>query len=120
MPYISKQAQYEITTGRRAAATAGELNFVLTLVVNSFVRDTGLGYQALNDVVGALEGAKAEFQRRIVAPYEESKMAVNGDVYPSDLTIGVGPEPEHSACGTADCCGQCPSASPGGPSSGCC
>jgi len=31
--------------------------------------------------MGALEGAKLEFYRRVVVPYEEKKMKENGDVY---------------------------------------
>ena len=36
---------------------------------------------SLDDVLGALEGAKLEFVRRVVVPYEERKMKENGDVY---------------------------------------
>ncbi len=35
-----------------------------------------------NAVVGALECAKLELYRRMVAPYENGKIAENGDVYP--------------------------------------
>jgi hypothetical protein len=42
----------------------------------------------VNDVVGALDGAKAEFQRRVVAPYEDKKIRENGDVYPDCLLGG--------------------------------
>jgi hypothetical protein len=38
-------------------------------------------YQSINDVLGALEGAKLEFYRRIAAPYEDTKIQENGDVY---------------------------------------
>ena len=38
-------------------------------------------YQAINDIVGAVEGAKLEFVRRIVNPYEDKKIKENGDVY---------------------------------------
>jgi hypothetical protein len=41
-----------------------------------------LSYQTINDIVGALEGAKLEFYRRVAVPYEESKRRINGDVYP--------------------------------------
>jgi hypothetical protein len=40
-----------------------------------------LSYRILNNAVGAAESAKTEFQRRIVGPYEDSKIAENGDVY---------------------------------------
>ena len=41
----------------------------------------GLRYEHLNAVVGALDSCKAEFQRRVVAPYEDKKAGENGDVY---------------------------------------
>lgn len=31
--------------------------------------------------MGAVEGAKTEFYRRIAVPYEEKKIRENGDVY---------------------------------------
>lgn len=64
---------------------AGDLNYTLTMVIASYVRYRGLSYQTINDAVGALEGAKAEFQRRVVAPYEDTKIATNGDVYDQSL-----------------------------------
>lgn len=65
--------------------TAGELNYEITLKLIKFIRCNGLDYQSINDVIGALEGAKAEFQRRVVAPYEDRKIKVNGDVYPPEF-----------------------------------
>lgn len=61
---------------------AGELNYMLSMVVRGYIHQHGLNYQSINDAVGALEGAKAEFQRRVVAPYEDTKITENGDIYP--------------------------------------
>jgi hypothetical protein len=80
MPYISQDK-------RRFAhidpLTAGELNYAITLLIKqyAFERLEGLNYQTINDVMGALEGAKAEFYRRVVVPYEDAKIEANGDVY---------------------------------------
>ena len=63
-------------------STAGDLNYILTTKCLEYMQAKGLNYQTINDVVGALIGAKDEFQRRIVNPYEDSKIAANGDVYP--------------------------------------
>jgi hypothetical protein len=46
-----------------------------------YVRSQPKGYQTFNDALGALEGAKQEFYRRVVVPYEEQKRFENGDVY---------------------------------------
>ena len=77
MPYIP--------TEKRAHAlvhpdSSGELNFALTTLVHHYLHGHGLSYTTLNDIVGALECCKAEFQRRVVAPYEGRKIVENGDV----------------------------------------
>ena len=64
---------------------AGELNFAFTWAIGYYLESQGLCYQTINDIVGALEGAKAEFQRRVVAPYEDRKRIENGDVYDEDI-----------------------------------
>lgn len=78
MPYIK---QKDRTRAAHSPETAGELNFQITQAIQDYVHRNGKSYQTINDVVGALEGAKAEFQRRVVAPYEDTKIATNGDVY---------------------------------------
>jgi hypothetical protein len=60
---------------------SGELNYALTMLCKDYINDKGLSYQTLNDIMGALEGCKQEFYRRVVAPYEDKKIAENGDVY---------------------------------------
>jgi hypothetical protein len=80
MPYIT-QASRELVLQHDKPRTPGELNFVLSLLVWEYFKHNGKNYQAINDVVGALEGAKLEFYRRVAAPYEDSKIKENGDVY---------------------------------------
>lgn len=86
MPYIKQFDRERLSPLAKAIdeasiGTAGELNYVFTLLAHKFFAQSK-NYQAINDVVGALEGAKAEFQRRVVAPYEDKKIAENGDVTP--------------------------------------
>jgi hypothetical protein len=88
MPYIDKKDRKKFEEGLKtlpSATTAGELNYLLTCVCQQFVNDKKFCYQTLNDVVGALEGCKIEFYRRIVAPYEGVKIASNGDVFTPSL-----------------------------------
>lgn len=59
---------------------AGELNYVITSIIHGYFEQNGGRYQQANDIIGALEGAKLEFYRKIVAPYEETKIKENGDV----------------------------------------
>ena len=63
---------------------AGELNYMLTMVIQDYLgAPESLTYMKINDIMGALEGAKLEFYRRIAVPYENTKLSVNGDVYSS-------------------------------------
>lgn len=78
MPYIKKALR---KGALMAPLDPGELNYAITMMVQGYVKEKKLCYQTINDVVGALEGAKAEFQRRVVVPYEKAKCANNGDVY---------------------------------------
>ena len=80
MPYI--------TAGRRialseldSAKSSGELNYLITRLLIDYCREKGVSYQTINDALGALEGAKLEFYRRVAGPYEDTKIYQNGDVY---------------------------------------
>lgn len=86
MPYINKERRTEFKVIGESGhnpntETPGELNYELTLKCLKYIRVKGLSYQTINDIVGALEGAKLEFYRRVAAPYEDKKIAENGDVY---------------------------------------
>jgi hypothetical protein len=88
MPYISKYDRPEIDSGKKDPQTAGELNYKLTTIIIDYLEQYGVSYKAINDVLGALEGAKLEFYRRVAVPYEDAKIAVNTDVYPLSITGG--------------------------------
>lgn len=81
MPYIAKKDRKRLEKITEFPATAGELNYLLTTMIAQYTKRKGLSYQTINDVVGALEGAKLEYYRRIAGPYEEKKVKENGDVY---------------------------------------
>ena len=85
MPYIEKKRRenliyWLLDRGGTPPKTAGELNFVLTYIVHEHLKANGTSYQVMNDILGAFEGAKLEFYRRKVAPYEDVKIAENGDI----------------------------------------
>lgn len=82
MPYIPEWNRDALRPDPvRTAATPGELNFQFTELARRYVEEHGRSYGIINDVMGALEGAKLEFYRRVAAPYEQQKMLENGDVY---------------------------------------
>ena len=76
MPYIKQEDRSEYLS----PSTAGELNYCITKLLVSYWIEKG-NYQGINDILGALEGAKMEFYRRVAVPYEDKKIFENGDVY---------------------------------------
>ena len=80
MPYIKQERRKELADND-LPENAGELNYAITMLVKKYVNWFGDSYQTYNDVLGALEGAKLEFYRRVVEKYEDKKIEKNGDVY---------------------------------------
>lgn len=78
MPYIAKEERDRALDMPR---TPGELTYAITMLLTGYVRRKGLTYTQLNDCMGALSGADAEFKRRVVVPFEDLKKHQNGDVY---------------------------------------
>jgi len=81
MPYITKERRESLVDDEAMAQCAGELNFLITQEIHYYIMHKKLSYQTINDILGALEGAKLEFYRRVAVPYEEKKREANGDVY---------------------------------------
>ena len=91
MPYISPEGRdkYHSLVFRIRLTEidqAGDLNYLITIMVDHYLDHYGLNYASLNRVIGVLECAKLELYRRIAAPYEDSKISTNGDVF----TINTG------------------------------
>lgn len=88
MPYVNEHDRNQVAWVD-TADTPGQLNYVITRCLIDYVNGRGLSYQTINDVLGALEGAKQEFYRRVAVPYEHEKILENGDVsvYPSTMTM---------------------------------
>jgi hypothetical protein len=88
MPYITQERRKAILAGAKPQ-DPGELNFAITVLVDVYLEDKGgIRYAHLNEVVGAIDCAKLELYRRVAAPYEDEKIAENGDVYRSNKKSG--------------------------------
>lgn len=87
MPYLTPENRYALAF--RPPESSGELNFIFTSIIDTYLTNEGLRYETINDVLGALEGAKLEFYRRVAVPYESSKITQNGDVYTVDIATGL-------------------------------
>ena len=81
MPYVKQEDRKLLDQGAKPNS-AGELNYMITRLLDDYIsRKGGVRYARLNEVVGVLECAKLEIYRRIAGPYEDEKIAENGDVY---------------------------------------
>jgi len=84
MPYITQNDRYKFDVALIALPrieTAGELNYLITQLARKYILDHGLRYEHINAIRGALVCVGDEFYRRVIAPYEDKKIAENGDVY---------------------------------------
>ena len=81
MPYIMQETRNKLEAGVIRPRSPGDLNYMFSKIINHYLLDNGLNYGTINDILGALEGAKLEFFRRIVSKYEEERITSQGDVY---------------------------------------
>lgn len=86
MPYIKAAGRHRLENTLHQVmvnlpADAGELNYTLSRICDTYLQVKGKNYQNLNEIIGVLECVKQEFYRRIAAPYEDIKIRENGDVY---------------------------------------
>jgi hypothetical protein len=86
MPYIEQKERELIVDKYEVVdpvfiSNPGQLNYALTILVRGYIRNKGLNYQTINDILGALEGCKLETYRRVASPYEDEKRKLNGDVF---------------------------------------
>mgnify|MGYP001572233026 CR=1 FL=1 len=85
MPYIKLDSREQLTPICKSyPKSAGDLNFQVTCLLLDYLKYNGKSYQQINDILGALEGAKADFYRILAVSYEEQKIEENGDVYPGE------------------------------------
>jgi uncharacterized protein DUF6899 len=81
MPYIKKEQRQKLASGQRPS-DPGELNYTITRLLLTYLKDKGKSYASFNEIMGVLSCVGQEFYRRWVAPYEDQKILENGDVEP--------------------------------------
>jgi len=88
MPYIKMETRkkFDWIIDNLIAALAedsenisGNLNYCITVVLKRLI-EKNKRYKTMNDLIGSLECIKLKLYRRVVAPYENEKIAENGDV----------------------------------------
>jgi hypothetical protein len=88
MPYINKDLRDKVDTKLMDLAKAirecgidnraGVLNYSISVLLGQLYSKK---YSEINEAVGMLDCSKLEFYRRFAAPYEDTKIKENGDVY---------------------------------------
>lgn len=59
----------------------GLVNYTIARLISRLLKQSGLSYATLNQMIGALECCKLELYRRLAASYEDRKIEQNGDVF---------------------------------------
>ena len=86
MPYIRPEQRKDVTESLNSVGinyvpkNAGELNYVVAVFIDNYLRAFGKNYANCNEMIGALECCKMEYYRTVVGPYEDMKIDENGDV----------------------------------------
>jgi len=95
MPYIRKEdrekldkyiaimdeaVSEDLESEESANTVKGNYNYAITRLMHLYIKRFGLNYSNLSNVNGILNDVIAEFNRKVVGPYEDKKILENGDI----------------------------------------
>jgi hypothetical protein len=87
MPYIRNETVQQLENNFGAPAykpdCPGELNYKITELITNYLPENPR-YADYNEVIGVLECAKLELYRRLISPYEETKISDPDNIDPYD------------------------------------
>lgn len=91
MPYIKDKYKHEMSDAienlQMHIQSKGDLNYAICELVGRLIIDVEkLSYTQMSEWIDAVHDAETELRRRILTPYEVTKMLENGDV-PSFMGI---------------------------------
>ena len=89
MPYIKQERRQALKPAINSLATVlcdlkhtkGDLNYAVSMLIKHHIECVGSSYNTFSDITGVLNDIKVEFERQVVAPYEDAKIEENGPVY---------------------------------------
>jgi hypothetical protein len=81
MPYVSQEIRHALDSGDEEPRTVGDLHYLIASLIDAYLGDHDHSYETFNGVIGVLACAQQEVYRRIVVPYEQHKLLINGDVF---------------------------------------
>ena len=90
MPYLNRRQKGQLANSGPRPRTAGELTYKIQQDIQDFLNERGnaqggLSYTDLALALGAIEGARFDFEDRVLRPYELAKRQENGDVWNEGL-----------------------------------
>lgn len=86
MPYIEQKDRekykgiMKLIEGQELINSPGELNYFITKVCKIYLKQLGLKYTNINEIMGVLNCVAFEFYRKMAAGYEDHKENLNGEV----------------------------------------
>lgn len=85
MPYIKpeRRAELDPIIDQFPELKVGDMGYVFARIVHRFIEDNGMSYATLSAAAATLSDCRTEFERQVIAPYEDKKKNENGAV--SDL-----------------------------------
>lgn len=85
MSYLKPEIR-EILNNGADPQTMEELSYIITKILDEYLLNRFHTYEVHAGIVGMLETTKLEYIRRVLVPYEKSRIRCNGDVYSSQNT----------------------------------
>lgn len=89
MPYIHQRIRDRISSslkelindlkGFEGTSKSGILNYTITKILMETIEPKS--YDQFNTIAGILSSVDKEIYRRAIAPYEDKKIEINGDVF---------------------------------------
>lgn len=100
MPYIKFEKRQLLLPSIQSVCSSlckqkhkkGDLNYTISMIIKHHIDCKGISYDTLSDITGVLNDVKTEFERQVVAPYEDKKIEENGNVYNITLPLFNIPE----------------------------
>jgi len=84
MPYIKPEQRARFDDAIISLAIRigkeGELNYVITKLIHTWLTEYGINYAHLNSAIGVLECAKASLIETVLLPYERTKIEQYGNI----------------------------------------
>ena len=80
MPYIGSIAKKQLEEGH-PIEKPGNLTYLIQQLLRRYWKNSPQNYQAIAEILGSLQGARFDFEQRIVLDYERKKRDENGDCW---------------------------------------